>query len=546
MLGPDHLGRHPDAPAPASGTAQKAPPVWLRFAVPSITDLILLALLGGFSYGALASKLLGDAGTGWHIRNGEQILATHAVTRVDSFSSLMAGHSWYAWEWVYDIAIAGVHHWAGLNGVVFLTALLIALTFASLFRLSLKRGSGIAVATVLVMLSVFASSIHFFARPHVLSWLFTLLWFEILDSAELSPQARSRLWWFPVITLVWVNIHGGFLLGFVLLCLYLVAGTIGRLKARNSQEQQQFGHWIRQLGGVSLISAAATLVNPYGYKLHAHIYGYLTDRFLMNHIDEFQSPNFHGVAQQCFLILLLITLVSLACIPGKPRLSHLLVIVTASYSGLYASRNLPTSCILLTLIVAPLLSSAIESAPRDGRIIASVRHTLAKFNGFDQRMRSMEQSLRGHLWAVAVIGFGAITCAQHGKLGRYQVFQAQFSPTRFPVQAVNLIEASDIRQPIFTPDYWGGYLIYRLYPHNQVVMDDRHDLYGDERLTDYLKVVNLQSGWENVLNREKVSWILLPKGWALANMLDGMPQWREIYRDSLSVLYQRTEAQNAP
>ena len=53
-------------------------------------------------------------------------------------------------------------------------------------------------------------------------------------------------------------------------------------------------------------------MNPYGWKLHVHIYRYLSNRFLMDHIDEFQSPNFHGVAQKCFAGLLLLTLVALA------------------------------------------------------------------------------------------------------------------------------------------------------------------------------------------------------------------------------------------
>ena len=63
---------------------------------------------------------------------------------------------------------------------------------------------------------------------------------------------------------------------------------------------------------MGVLSAAATLVNPYGFKLHVHIYRYLSNRFLMDHIDEFQSPNFHYVAQKCFAGLLLLTLLALA------------------------------------------------------------------------------------------------------------------------------------------------------------------------------------------------------------------------------------------
>lgn len=54
-------------------------------------------------------------------------MATHAIPRSDPFSYMMQGEPWYAWEWLYHLAIAAIQHVAGLNGVVLLTALTIAL-----------------------------------------------------------------------------------------------------------------------------------------------------------------------------------------------------------------------------------------------------------------------------------------------------------------------------------------------------------------------------------------------------------------------------------
>ena len=133
--------------------------------------------------GGLATRLLGDAGIGWHIRNGEHILQTHSITRTDSFSVSKAGQTWYAWEWLYDAVIAGTHSSFGLNGVVFFTAFIIALTFALTLRLSLRRGADLpAAGFLLALFALGASMIHLFARPHVLSWLFAVIWFQVLDS----------------------------------------------------------------------------------------------------------------------------------------------------------------------------------------------------------------------------------------------------------------------------------------------------------------------------------------------------------------------------
>ena len=246
----------------------------------------------------------------------------------------MGGRPWYAWEWLYDGAIAAVHHFTGLNGVVLVTALLISITFAWVFRLSLNRGSSMLVTLILLVLSVFASSIHFFARPHVLSWLMAVVWFDIIDRSETSAEKRRQLWLLVPLTPLWVNVHGGFLLGFALLAIYLAAAAIRYFRSKDIEERSKTRTWLNQLSKVTLLSALATLANPYGYHLHVHVYRYLSDRFLMNHIDEFHSPNFHGLAQQCFAAMLLITLVAMAIARGRLRTTHLLVVVFSAYSGL--------------------------------------------------------------------------------------------------------------------------------------------------------------------------------------------------------------------
>jgi hypothetical protein len=159
--------------------------------MPSITDVIFLLLLLALTYGGLQQRLLGDAGTGWHIRNGQQILATHAITRQDSFSYTMPGRPWFAWEWLYDLGAGVIYSRMGLNGVVFLSALLIAGTFAGLFRKAVTRNRYPLIAAVLVVLAIFASSIHFLARPHLLTWAFTLIFWDILESVTAPGAERG-------------------------------------------------------------------------------------------------------------------------------------------------------------------------------------------------------------------------------------------------------------------------------------------------------------------------------------------------------------------
>jgi hypothetical protein len=517
---------------------------WAHWALPSIADLIFVALLGTLVFTPLSVRLLGDAGIGWHIRAGQQILATHAVPRVDSFSTQIQ-KPWIAWEWLYDVIVGWLESSAGLNGVVWFTAIVIATVFAVLFQLLVKRGTNVVIALLLTLLAMSASTIHFLARPHVVSWLCTLVWFWILDSTEsAAPRSNRNLWLLPLLVLIWVNVHGGFLLGFGLLGVFWVGSLWTWLRFRDSRIEESFqkiaaGKRARALALVGLASAAASFVNPYGWNLHAHIYSYLSNRFLMEHIEEFQSPNFHGMAQKCFLMLLLIAIAALAARAQKLTLSGILVVLFAVSAGLYASRNVPASSILLALMIGPMI-------PAFGR------------TSFVERMRGVDFMMRGHLWPITAT-VATLGIAIHGaRAGSAQLMNAHFDAQRMPVAAVGFLhdqeapalaanDASAARLPqcrphsaVLSPDYWGGYLIYRLYPDNKVVIDDRHDFYGEGFLTEYLTMVHVEPGWGKFL-QWRGACLLLPTKAALAQILTETPAWKTAYRDDVAVVFVRTD-----
>ena len=516
----------------------------MRFLLPSVGDLIFLALLGILLCAPLSVKLLNDGGIGWHIRTGQIIAETHAIPRVDSFSSTMSGRPWFAWEWLYDVGVGQLERIAGLNGVVWLTAVTIAVVFSWTFRFLVRRGASLLLALVLSLLAVSASMIHFLARPHVMSWMFALTWFWILDSSELvalSEQTSFRegkpsklVWLLPFLMLIWVNIHGGFLIGFVLLGIYWASAVCTGMGFPDSRWEDaliKLRAWRRakQLLLVGVVSLIMTFCNPYGGRLYAHIYQYLSNRFLIDHIDEFQSPNFHGLSERCFAALMLISLVALVARARRLRLSEVLVVLFAVYSGIYAVRNVPISSLLLVLIAGPLLA---ENIPLLGRAPS----------GFIQRMTNVELRLRGHLWALigAVAAF-AVT-VNGGYVGTKRLMDAHFGSQRFPVEAINHLEEGQLWGPILAPDYWGGYLIYRLYPKTQVVVDDRHDFYGEDFLRDYVTMIHAERGWEKFLGEHDVRCILVPQGSALANIFALSKDWQESYRDDVAQAFERSSS----
>jgi hypothetical protein len=529
-------------------------PAWTQWLIPSIGDLIFVVLLGLLVYSALSVRLLGDAGIGWHIRAGQLILATHAIPRVDPFSSSMAGQPWFAWEWLYDMLVGWLDSAAGLNAVVLFTALVIALTFAWTFRLLLRRGTNFLLALLLVLLAASAAMIHFLARPHVVSWLLTIVWFVILQPSEKEQcsshaqfrQHRWQLWLLPPVMVLWLNVHGSFLIGFVLLAIYWVSAFSEYFwhnghRFEDAIRKIRAGRRARDLALVGMVTALATLANPYGWNLHVHIYRYLSNRFLMDHIDEFQSPNFHGVAQKCFAVLLMLTFVALAerrREAGRIQLSEALLVLFAAYSGLYASRNIPVSALLLILVIGPWLSNALQTVLQTfaARRVASESRIFAS-PPFVQRMQAIESSLQGHLWPIAAILLTCWIVFHGGSLGSKTLVQAHFDAKRFPAAAVDYLEQRNPGSPAFAPDSWGGYLIYRLYSQTKVVVDDRHDFYGEAFLKSYLKTVRVEPGWEGFLRQHPPQWIVVPKDSALTSLLAETSAWKRIYGDDVAVVF---------
>ena len=536
----------------------------LRFLLPSVRDIIFIFLFWSVLAGPLSNRPLADADIGWHIRTGEQILATHSLPRTDPFSSTMQGQPWFAWEWGYDILLGVLHHACGLNGVVWLCALLVSSIFILLLSQLIKRGTGLFLAIVLMLLAEAAATIHLYARPHIVSWLFSLLWFVVLERWERCERCEEAKvlrwipWFFPVSMLLWVNLHGAWLFGLALLGIYTLAAFVESVWAKDALAAIRAAHRVRGMAAAWLVSATATLVNPYGWRLHLHIYRYLSDRYLMNRIDEFKSPDFHGGMQRCFVVILMLVLIAFAgrrvsgnrCSNNaKLRFSHLLVVLLSVYAGFYSSRNLPVSSMLLVLVAGPTLWENFAAPADKAGAWQWVRKGTARITDFSDRMGALEMELRGHLWPVVAVAAAFAICLQGGWLGSRQLIHAQFDPKRVPAAAVTFLEKESLEtksaEPIFSTDAWGGYLIYRMnpgrmYPMRKVTVDDRHDLYGSGRVRQLIILMQAEPGWHRALKDWQVQTALLPADSTLANLLRELPQdWRVAYEDKVAVVLER-------
>jgi len=515
------------------------PRFWVRL-LPSITDVAsLLPLYFVFVKQGGAPALLQDAGTALHILTGNWILAHHAVPHRDLFSFTKPESPWCAWEWGWDVLAALIHQRFGLSGIVLAHCLILALLFALLFRLIRRRSGNSLIAFALTVLAVQTSCFHWLARPHLLSWLFVVVLLHLLDwSAGGSPRA---LWFIPPLVLLWANLHGSFFIALILLAASVAGELLLAAVVPGAQGPRAHFFAARRYTAAAFASLAASLCNPYGWRLHAHIVEYLLDSRQLERIKEFQSTDFHhSPALAIELLLLLGVLAALWSIAAR-RWAEAIAILIWAHFALVSMRNVPLFAFIAAGAIGAMLTGAGAAAAR-----LPVRPWLPRLARgileFGGDIEEMERITRvPWLAALALVFIALLLRAPVKPTGFAPAVTADFDARIFPVRAVAEISAAGPVGRVFTSDQWGDYLLYRAYPNVRVFLDDRSDFYGADFDGAAIRIATAQYDWRELLAKYRVDTALLSPKDPLAAVLRLSPEWRPVFSDSVALVFRRTQ-----
>lgn len=438
-----------------------------------------------------------DGDTAWHWRSGNWMLEHHSVIRADPFSHTKPGAPCVSKDWLSEIAIAVAGNSFGWAGITALAAAAIATTLALLHRHLLATNADPAWAAALVILAGWTASNHWLARPHLATHLLFVVFAMKLDAFHRGQLPAGKLFgWLVPLMIVWANVHGAFLAGLVLIGCYAVAD------ARHRQA----------LGWLLAACAAASLVNPYGVTLHAHIVEFLRHPDPVNITNEWRAPDFHSAGMRGFLATLAVLAALL--IVARPKLAGLEIVLVLVWGcfAFKAVRNVP----LFGLAVAPILA----------------RHLSAwrSWPGISERLRLQTIPAAVVVWVAVAMWLGVT------------MPETTLVRDRFPVEAVAWLRQHPeaVRGEMFHPYGWGGYLMWAL-PERKVFVDGRNDFYGNDFMKEFDKADDVKDGYAQVLEHYRVGWTILPLHHRLNRLLELQPdQWKELYRDDVAIIHART------
>jgi hypothetical protein len=510
-------------------------PIWSRWLLPSLNGIILLSILL-WILGAYGLGLLNDADTGMHIRTGEYILDHGTIPTVDPFSYTKANETWIVHSWLSAVFFSIIHRLFGLHGVVFVSTFIISITFVFLFRCLIRRRVDLLTAVLLVILAVSASLFYGFSRPHIFTALLVLIWYDRLDRYKTEGN-RSVLLLLPLLMVLWVNLHGGYIVGFFLILIFLSGEVLDLFLLPGPIEKAGAKMRIRSLGGVTSVCLLFSLMNPYGYKILAFPFQVASNTYIQQAIIEWQSPSFHKNQFIPFEAALLLLVVVLGWSSKRMTLTDLGIILFWTHAALFSARHIPVFAVIFALVMGPRLTFGKEPPLKIPALLKGYRN-------LSERLGVFNRLSRYHMIAILVFLSIFSLMIFTKRFDTISGLQGQFNPKNLPVQAATFIEDSGLSGPMYNHIEFGGYLIYALFPDYKVFVDRRADMYGEDFMKEYKRVEEFKPGWREIMERYEVNWVIGHTRSASSTFFHAVKDWKLIYSDETASIFIRNVPEN--
>lgn len=457
-----------------------------------------------------------------HLRSGSWILQNRTLPHSGLFSQ-SPSLRWNDSTWGFDVLIGAAYFLFGLRAIpILLMVLKGGLAVVSFWLARVERASFWGA----VILSAIAQYVIWSLQPlpYVFSILFFAIEIQVLVKSRKTGSTRA-LYWLPLLFALWANLHIQFVVGLVLLGLFLIS-----LSIEHGLRGMGVG-WLSSrvvplpLGRTSIIvvlSAIATLATPYTLRLLPGAFQALYSDVAFEHFSELSSMSFRR--PQEFVLMLLVMMAFLAL--GRLRSLELFELLMLSAGTAIAFRIQRDGWMVVLPAIAVLAGGFLAGRSED--------------ESSGSRAFTWERASVAGL-TILVVLIGALRLPPRNSL-MSKVSQ------NFPVKACDYIIANKLAPPIFNAYSWGSFLAWYL-PQYPVVVDSRAEMYGEDFLVKYFDVVSGKGRLEDAPMVAHAGTLLLERNSAIAKAMMNLPglkaQYLLVYSDDIaSVFVPQSSSQN--
>ena len=325
----------------------------------------------------------------------------------------------------------------------------------------------------------------------------------------------------PLLTVLWVNLHSGYLFG-VVLCAAYAGGELGELLLRRSADRRRTWTHVKLFTFLAGVCFAVAVLNPNGWHLWTYPFGTLGSAAMQANIDEWRSPDFHRYIYWPFALMMVLGVLSWVSGVRRPSCTDVLLFLGSGAAGLLSSRHIALFAVVATPIVARSVMQVLHRTTASKLIIGQIAS------------RSVGSNRARLNWTILAVGLLATSVWTIARLQRNEEAIAKV----YPSAAVEFLQREGLAQSRGYNTYaWGGYLIWHGLP---VFVDGRADVYGDDFLFSYLKTLRLTDEWSEPLERFDVTYVLVERSNPLGTLLVASGDWDERYADDVARLFVRS------
>ncbi|MDK1019299.1 MAG: hypothetical protein QGD89_07855 [Actinomycetota bacterium] len=432
-----------------------------------------LPLVPLFLVALLAARPIRDNSFLWHIRAGSIQVADSRVITNDPFSFTMVGEPWRTQSWLLEILYAQFESsFATLAWANLLVFVVGGLTVALIGCAVYRATSSPVTTSVAILLTVWLAGPFLQPRPVIVSYL-------LLAALVVVLQNRDRVIWLVVpIIWIWAAVHGSWVIG----------GGLIILEWLRTSDRRVFQAGVAALG--------ASLLTAHGVGIWQILGEFAGARDALALMQEWKVPDFGGIVQAPYLLLVVGIIV--AAMRGRLTGRDLIVILPFLFFGMTSRRTVfPAAIVVLPWAALALPALRIPRSATPRAVAALV------------------------VAAVAALVVSPLILQPLGVLDR----------ERFPSEEIR--EAIEGRN-VFHDDGVGGYLIYKEWPDRLVYIDDRAELYGAERIAEYIDAN--QGRYREVFERYGFDAALSRRAWPLTDILDA-DGWERVAEDEIFVVF---------
>jgi hypothetical protein len=496
---------------PAKGLQKGLLQVSLRLTVEKQEQLVRsLALVMLFALPGILClhvPVVADADLWWHLSSGQWIFQHHAIPHTDPFSAYGAGKFWAAYSWLFEVIVFWLFQKWGLVGVVAFTAGMLTIIMAALYRL-IQRLLPDFVLSAFLTVAVMYCLLHFCApRPWLFTILFFILEFDILMQARRTGGWRGLLL-LPLLFAFWANTHIEFVPGLMVLGLATIEPVMERWWPAKQTRLRSVALW-PILGAC----VAATLVNPYGWRIYDVAYQLVAMPGAANYVAEMSAIPFRTPNDFVLLFLALVCAGALCWTRRIPffEVAVFALAVTVSFRNARELWFLAVVAAAILASVYPAKQQALRKLPELALVLIVVASGAV-------------------LWGIAVY--------LHIDNAQLQDDVAE----QLPVRAVAAIKEGHYRGPLFNSYNWGGYLIWDL--RMPVSIDGRANVFGDELITRNINTWEARPDWDSNPEFASAGIVIGPLDDPLAQVLRLDSRFQLVYEDKIAVVFLRRAFQD--